>query len=181
MVTGIGLVTPLGTGTERTWSGLVAGRSGVRRLTRFDASCIPAQIAGEVPDFEPERWLDKKEIRRTDPFVQYALAAAEMAMEEAGLALPLAAPERTGVIIGDLAVSHHGEAGLFDTLRIDTHIGELGRSNFRVFQRILREGSLIALVETGTIAFDYAARAIVPIPDAFRKALKHYTESRRAL
>ena len=88
---------------------------------------------------------------------------------------------RTGVIIGDLAVSHHGEVGLFDTLRIDTHIGELGRSNFRVFQRILREGSLIALVETGTIAFDYAARAIVPIPDVFRKALKRYTESRRAL
>ena len=89
--------------------------------------------------------------------------------------------DRTGVIIGDLAVSYHGEAGLFDTLRIDTHIGVPGRSNFRVFQRIMHEGRLIALVETGTIAFDYAARAIVPIPDVFRKALKHYTESRRAV
>ena len=89
--------------------------------------------------------------------------------------------DRTGVIIGDLAVSCCGEASLFDKLRIDTHIGELGRSNFRVFQRITREGRLIALVETGTIAFDYAARAIVPIPDVFRKALKRYTESRRAV
>jgi 3-oxoacyl-[acyl-carrier-protein] synthase II len=100
VVTGIGLVTPLGTGTETTWQGLVAGRSGIRRLTRFDASCIPVEIAGEVPDFEPERWLDRKEIRRTDRFVQYALAAAEMAVTHAGLATPLAAPERTGVIVG---------------------------------------------------------------------------------
>ncbi len=82
--------------------------------------------------------------------------------------------DRTGVIIGDLAVSYHGEAGLFDRLRIDSHIGELGRSNFRVFQRIAREGSLIALVETGTIAFDYADRTIVPIPEVFKKALKRY-------
>jgi 3-oxoacyl-[acyl-carrier-protein] synthase II len=100
VVTGIGLVTPLGTGTEATWRGIVAGRSGVRRITRFDPDCIPAQIAGEVPDFEPERWLDRKEIRRTDLFVQYALAAAEMAVAEAALPLPLAAPARTGVIIG---------------------------------------------------------------------------------
>jgi 3-oxoacyl-[acyl-carrier-protein] synthase II len=100
VVTGIGLVTPLGTGTEATWRGIVAGRSGVRRITRFDPDCIPAQIAGEVPDFEPERWLDRKEIKRTDLFVQYALAAAEMAVAEAALTLPLAEPTRTGVIIG---------------------------------------------------------------------------------
>jgi 3-oxoacyl-[acyl-carrier-protein] synthase II len=100
VVTGIGLVTPLGTGTDVTWQGVVAGRSGVRRITRFDASCIPAQIAGEVPDFAAERWLDRKEIKRTDLFVQYALAAAEMAVADAALPLPLAAPARTGVIVG---------------------------------------------------------------------------------
>jgi 3-oxoacyl-[acyl-carrier-protein] synthase II len=100
VVTGIGLVTPLGTGTAATWDGVVAGRSGIRRITRFDASDLPVQIAGEVPDFVPEQWLDRKEIRRSDLFVQYALAAAEMAVRAAALPLPLADPARTGVIIG---------------------------------------------------------------------------------
>ncbi len=100
MVTGIGLVTPLGTGTDTTWQGVVAGRSGVRRITRFDPTCVPVQIAGEVPDFEPDRWLDKKEIKRTDLFVQYALAAAEIAVRDSALGLPLAEPTRTGVIVG---------------------------------------------------------------------------------
>jgi 3-oxoacyl-[acyl-carrier-protein] synthase II len=100
VVTGLGLVTPLGTGTEATWEGVVAGRSGVRRITRFDTDCVPVQIAGEVPDFEPQKWLDRKEQKRTDLFVQYALAAAEMAVADARLPIPLAAPPRTGVIIG---------------------------------------------------------------------------------
>jgi 3-oxoacyl-[acyl-carrier-protein] synthase II len=100
VVTGIGLVTPLGTGTEATWQGVVTGRSGIRRITRFDTSGMPVQIAGEVPDFEAERWIDRKEARRTDLFVQYALAAAEMAVADAGLPLPLAEPARTGVIVG---------------------------------------------------------------------------------
>jgi 3-oxoacyl-[acyl-carrier-protein] synthase II len=100
VVTGIGLVTPLGTGTDVTWQGVVAGRSGVRRITRFDASCLPSQIAGEVPDFEPARFVDKKELKRTDLFVHYALAAADMAVADAGLPVPLAAPARTGVIVG---------------------------------------------------------------------------------
>jgi len=100
VVTGIGLVTPLGTGTAATWDGVVAGRSGIRRITRFDASDLPVRIAGEVPDFVPEQWLDRKEIKRSDLFVQYALAAAEMAVRDAALPLPLGNPARTGVIIG---------------------------------------------------------------------------------
>jgi acyl-CoA thioester hydrolase len=81
---------------------------------------------------------------------------------------------KTGTIIGDLAVSYSSEGHLFDKLRIQSHIGELGRTNFRVFQRLTREGGLVALVETGSMAFDYSVRAIVPIPDAFRKALKRH-------
>ena len=84
---------------------------------------------------------------------------------------------KTGIIIGDLAVNYSSEGHLFDKLRIDSHVGELGRSAFRVFQRLSREGSLVALVETGTMAFDYSVRAIVPIPDAFRRALKRYMGS----
>jgi 3-oxoacyl-[acyl-carrier-protein] synthase II len=100
VVTGVGLVTPLGTGTERTWDGLVAGSSGVRAVTRFDASSLPVRIAGEVPDFEPARFIERRDIKKTDAFAHYALAAAELAVADAALPLPFAVPERTGVIVG---------------------------------------------------------------------------------
>lgn len=100
VVTGLGLVTPLGTGTTATWEAAIAGRSGIRRVTRFDTEGFPVRIAGEVPDFVPERFLDRKELKRTDLFVQYALAASDMAVADAKLPLPLGDPARTGVIIG---------------------------------------------------------------------------------
>ncbi len=100
VVTGVGLVTPLGTGTERNWDALSAGRSGVRAITRFDASILPARVAGEVPDFDSDRFIERKERKKMDLFIQYAVAAAQMAMEEAGLEAPLARPERAGVIVG---------------------------------------------------------------------------------
>jgi 3-oxoacyl-[acyl-carrier-protein] synthase II len=100
VVTGVGLVTPLGTGTERNWEALVAGRSGVRGVTRFDASNLRVRIAGEVPDFEPERFIERKDMKKMDVFIQYAVAAAQMAMQEAGLETPFTRPERAGVIVG---------------------------------------------------------------------------------
>jgi 3-oxoacyl-[acyl-carrier-protein] synthase II len=100
VVTGIGLVTPLGCGTAANWQALCEGRSGIRAITRFDASTLPSRVAGEIPDFEPDRFLERKEQRRTDAFTQYALAAAQLAVEEAGLSVPLARPERVGVIVG---------------------------------------------------------------------------------
>jgi 3-oxoacyl-[acyl-carrier-protein] synthase II len=100
VVTGMGLVTPLGTGTERNWDALAAGRSGIRAITRFDASILPARVAGEVPDFEPERFIERKELKKMDLFIQYAVAAAQMAVEEAGLAIPFVRPDRAGVIVG---------------------------------------------------------------------------------
>jgi len=100
VVTGIGLVTPLGTGTERNWQQLIAARSGVGRITRFDASVLPAQVAGEVRDFEPERFVERKDLKKMDLFIQYAVGAARMAVEDARLPAPLERPERTGVIVG---------------------------------------------------------------------------------
>ncbi len=100
VVTGVGLITPLGTGTERNWERLVAGTSGVRAISRFDASFLSARVAGEVPDFEPERFIERKELKKMDLFIQYAVGAAQMAIEEAGLEIPLVRPERTGVIVG---------------------------------------------------------------------------------
>jgi 3-oxoacyl-[acyl-carrier-protein] synthase II len=100
VVTGVGLVTPLGTGTERNWDGLTAGRSGVRAISRFDASILPARVAGEVPDFEPERFIERKELKKMDLFIQYAVAASQMAVDEARLDVPFVRPDRVGVIVG---------------------------------------------------------------------------------
>jgi 3-oxoacyl-[acyl-carrier-protein] synthase II len=100
VVTGIGLVTPLGTGLEENWTKLVAGRSGIGAITRFDASMLPSQIAGEVRDFDPTRFIEHRDVKKMDVFIQYAVAAAQMAVEDSGLSLPLERPDRTGVIVG---------------------------------------------------------------------------------
>lgn len=99
-ITGIGLVSPLGTGTQATWDGLMAGRSGIGPITRFDASDFTSRIAGEVRDFEPEAFLDRKEIRKTDRFIQFALAASELAVADSGLVIDDTNAPRVGVIIG---------------------------------------------------------------------------------
>ncbi len=96
VITGIGPVTPIGTGVDDFWTGLTTGRNGVRTITNFDASDLSATVAGEVPDFDQSRWLEPKEIRRTDPFVQFALASAKLAWADAGS--PEVLSERGGVI-----------------------------------------------------------------------------------
>ena len=105
VITGTGLITALGTGVEKNWQAMLAGKSGVGPITRFDASGIDARIAAEVKDFAPEEWIDKREVRRMDLYAQYALAATEMAMKESGLPVgkdkPQGyVPEKVGVIIG---------------------------------------------------------------------------------
>ena len=77
VVTGLGLISPLGTGVEKNWEALMAGRSGIGQITRFDTADFPTRIAGEVRDFEPLDWIDKKDIRKMDLFIQYAVGAAE--------------------------------------------------------------------------------------------------------
>jgi 3-oxoacyl-[acyl-carrier-protein] synthase II len=76
VVTGIGPVTPVGTGVEEFWTGLTTGRNGIGPIERFDPSDLPVKLAGDVRDFDPTLWMDAKEIRRTDRFVHYAIAAA---------------------------------------------------------------------------------------------------------
>ncbi len=100
VVTGVGVVSALGTGTEKNWSALMAGKSGIDRITRFDASDLPSQIAGEVKDFNPEDFIEKKEVKKMDAFIQYALAASEMAMQDSGLKITDENVDRVGVVVG---------------------------------------------------------------------------------
>jgi len=100
VVTGVGLVTPVGIGKEETWQAICEGKSGIDYIKKFDATGFRSQIAGEVKGFKPESFLDPKEIKRTDLFVQYALAATKMALEDANFAVNNGNAERTGVIIG---------------------------------------------------------------------------------
>jgi 3-oxoacyl-[acyl-carrier-protein] synthase II len=99
-VTGIGLVTPLGTGNKKTWEGICEGRSGIGRITKFDPSPLKTQIAGEVLDFEPEAFMESKEIRRSDPFIQYAVAATKLALDDANLQVTDELSPQIGTIIG---------------------------------------------------------------------------------
>ncbi|MBO8162394.1 MAG: beta-ketoacyl-ACP synthase II [Brevibacillus sp.] len=100
VITGVGVISPVGNDATTFWNNLLAGKSGIGRVTSFDASDYPTQIAGEVKDFAPEQYLDKKEIRRTDRFVQFAIAAAKMAVQDARLDINEQNAHRVGVYIG---------------------------------------------------------------------------------
>ena len=100
VVTGIGMISPLGIGNDATWQGLIEGRSGIGRITKFDPSAFACQIAGEVRGFEPEKWIEKKEVKKSDTFIHYAVAAAQMAVDDAGLEMAKEDGDRVGVVIG---------------------------------------------------------------------------------
>ena len=99
-MTGLGLVSPLGTGVEKNWDALIAGRSGIRKITRFPVAAFASRIAGEVPDFRAEDFIEPKEIKKMDLFIQYAVGAAAMAMADSGLKIDAELAEQVGVIIG---------------------------------------------------------------------------------
>lgn len=99
-VTGVGLVSPLAVGTLESWSALLAGKSGIAPIASMDASALETKIAGEVSDFDPKKYLDPKEVRRTDRFIQFGLAAADIAIADADLPVEAIGPDRVGVIVG---------------------------------------------------------------------------------
>ncbi len=100
VITGVGAVTPVGIGKEEMWKNIKAGVCGVGPVTRFDASEYACQIAAEVKDFDATQYIDKKEAKRMDLFVQYAVAGAKMAVEDAGLSMENENPERVGCVLG---------------------------------------------------------------------------------
>jgi 3-oxoacyl-[acyl-carrier-protein] synthase II len=100
VITGIGLVSSLGIGTGPNWSALLAGTSGVTRVTRFDVSAFATQIAAEVKGFDPLQFIDKKDVKKMDVFIQYAVAASQFAMDDSGLRITPANAAEVGVFLG---------------------------------------------------------------------------------
>jgi 3-oxoacyl-[acyl-carrier-protein] synthase II len=100
VITGIGLVSSLGIGTAQNWTALLAGQSGVTRITRFDVSAYAAQIAAEVKGFDPLNWIEKKDIKKMDLFIQYAVAASQFAIDDAKLTIDASNATEIGVFIG---------------------------------------------------------------------------------
>lgn len=99
-VTGVGLLTPLAIGTEASWDGIRAGKSGISRITAFDSSAFSCQIAGEVKGFDPSNYIERKEIKKMGRFIQFAIAASECALSASGFRVVPEEAERTGVYIG---------------------------------------------------------------------------------
>jgi len=100
VVTGVGLVSPVGIGTEETWNAICAGQSGIARITLFDPADYACQIAGEVKGFDPARWFEKKDLKKTARFIHFGVAAAQMAVDQSGLQITDANAERVGVFLG---------------------------------------------------------------------------------
>lgn len=100
VITGLGAVTPVGVGTQNFWEAICAGKSGIGPITRFDAQNYPSRIAGEVKGFQAEDYIPKKEIKKMDPFIHYAVAASTMVMEDAGFTISKEEAHRFGALIG---------------------------------------------------------------------------------
>jgi 3-oxoacyl-[acyl-carrier-protein] synthase II len=148
VVTGLGLITPLGTGMRKTWEGICKGASGIDRITTFDTSDYPVQMAGEVKDFNPEEFIERKDIKKMDIFIQYALGAGTMAVEHAGLQLTDANADRVGVIVGA------GIGGIHSIERYHSVLLESGQRRVSPFFVPM----LIANLAAGHISMRFGAR-----------------------
>lgn len=128
VITGLGTVNPIGNSIEDYWEGLKSGTSGIGRITNFDASDLPCQIAGEVKDFDPTEYMDRKDARRAARSTQFALAATTQAVADAGLPSTMPEPERTGVMIGT------GVGGVEQIIWTDHILREKGYRRLNPFQ-----------------------------------------------
>jgi 3-oxoacyl-[acyl-carrier-protein] synthase II len=148
VVTGLGLVLPNGIGVEEAWRNTCEGRSGIGPITRFDTSQFETKIAGEVKGFNPEDYVGRKEVRRMDLFIQYAVAASKMAVEDSGLEIDEAISDRVGVIIGT------GLGGLPTLEEYHTVLLEKGPNRITPFFI----PKLIANMASGHVAMHFKAR-----------------------
>jgi 3-oxoacyl-[acyl-carrier-protein] synthase II len=147
-VTGVGLVSPLAVGTEATWQGLLAGKSGIATITHFDPGGFPSQIAGEVKGFDPRDYVDKKDVKKSDVFIHFALAATRFALADSGFVIDDGNRDRVGVVIG----SGIGGLPLIET----THSILLEKGPGRVSPFFIP--GLIVNMAAGQVSIHYGAR-----------------------
>src|SRR4030065_2782831 len=100
VVTGLGVISHLGTGVDKTWKAICAGESGIGPITKFDPAAYDARIAGEVKDFDPAQFIEKKEIKKMDTFIHYAVGAAQLAVDDAGFTVATEEATKVGGYIG---------------------------------------------------------------------------------
>ncbi|MFQ5593880.1 MAG: beta-ketoacyl-ACP synthase II [Anaerolineae bacterium] len=146
VVTGLGAITPVGLSVSESWQALVEGRSGIRRITRFDVSSYPTQIAGTVESFDPSNYMDRKQAKRMSRFSQFAVAAAQEALSDAGLDLAQEDPLRCGVLLGCVIGAMDDVEGAVRTLvakggkRLSPFISVMIPPNVPAFQVALTYG-----------------------------------------
>jgi len=138
VITGLGLVTPLGQGREANWEALLQGRSGIGTITRFDVTRYATRFAGEVKGFDPFQFIERKEVRKMDLFIQYALAAAELAVQDAAIPPDLLASHRCGVYVGS---GIGGIGSIEETHKVLLEKGPGRVSPFFLIQTIINEAS----------------------------------------
>jgi 3-oxoacyl-[acyl-carrier-protein] synthase II len=148
VVTGVGLVSPLGTGTDRTWQALLRGESGIAGLTRFDVSRYATRFGGEVKDFDPLAFIDRKEVRKMDLFIRFALAAAELAVADSGVDRADLQSDRAGTYVGS---GIGGLGSIEENHKILLEKGPDRVSPFFLIQTIINEAS-------GQISIRYGAK-----------------------
>jgi 3-oxoacyl-[acyl-carrier-protein] synthase II len=148
VVTGIGLLSPLGTGTEKNWQALLRGESGIAPLTRFDVSRYATRFGGEVKDFDPLVFIDRKDVRKMDPFIRYGLAAAEMAVADSGIDRADLQSDRAGTYVGS---GIGGLGSIEENLKVLWEKGPDRVSPFFLIQTIINEA-------TGQISIRYGAK-----------------------
>jgi 3-oxoacyl-[acyl-carrier-protein] synthase II len=148
VVTGLGVLTSIGSDVNSFWDSLVAGRSGIGPVTRFDSTDIASKVASEVLDFDPATEMDPKEVRRNDRYVHLALGAARRAMADAGLSKEDLEPERTGVLVG---------SGIGGLETVESQLGVLFEKGPRRVSPFMIP-SLIANIAGGVIAIEFGAQ-----------------------
>ena len=148
VVTGLGLISPLGTGTEKNWQALLRGESGIAALTRFDVTRYTTRFGGEVKDFDPLLFIDRKDVRKMDPFIRFAVAAAYLAVEDSGIPLGDLQSDRAGTYVGS---GIGGLGSIEENLKVLWEKGPDRVSPFFLIQTIINEAS-------GQISIRYGAK-----------------------